>query len=89
MIRTDAQDIVATIEGHPGYKRYQELTSQREDLSVKARLMERKWVKCQRLQRELETVALAANLHLTASDEIQERYRGLVAAEAGTLAGGR
>ncbi len=89
MIQEEGAAMVRTIEGHPSYKRYQELTAQRDELDAKARMMEKKWVKCQRLQRELDTVALGANLHLMANDEVQQKYREILAAEGGTLGEGR
>ncbi len=47
--------------------------------------LERKWVKCRRLERVLENIALARNLPLVASPEIVHRYQRLIAAEESTL----
>jgi hypothetical protein len=47
--------------------------------------LERKWVKAQRLIDRAETVILKANLPLTASQEIQDRFKLLTEHEAGTL----
>ncbi|HET6250342.1 MAG TPA: C13 family peptidase [Tepidisphaeraceae bacterium] len=47
--------------------------------------LERRWVKCRRLSRMLETTALAANLKKFAPPEIVERYKQMVEDEGGVL----
>ena len=46
---------------------------------------DRRWVKCKRLIRTLENVALAANLEVVAEPEVIERYHALRDAENQTL----
>jgi hypothetical protein len=58
-----------------------------DSLSKKALDLDRRWAKCQRFLRVAEDVALSANLPKVAPPEVVERYKEMVAAEAGTLGG--
>jgi len=63
----------------------EQLAEQLADLEDEDSALERKWVKCQRLIRCAESVALAANLEKVATEEIRQRFEDLIAAESGTL----
>ena len=86
MLRKDeAEKIIKLVEGHKDHKRFDELGKKIKDLSTKVTDQDRRWVKCQRLLRTLENVALEANLPKFAKPGIVERYEKLLAAEADTL----
>jgi hypothetical protein len=80
-----ADEVVAAIESHPAFKRWDEqvrLADERADRSFE---LERRWVKCQRLLYTAESVALEANLDKFAGRLIQSRYQALRAAENATF----
>ena len=74
-----------TIETHPRYKRFDELSREIDGISARNMDLERKWVKCQRLMQTLQSVALAANLEKVASPELQEKYKEITREEASLL----
>lgn len=84
-LEDDDGEIVKHIESHGSYRRFEKVRQEIKKVSEKRFDLDRRWVKCQRLIRSLENVALAANLSEVASPEVQERYRQLVAAESGTF----
>ncbi len=81
----EPEQLIAIVETHPDFSDFE--TQERDLDAIRDRRfdLERTWVKCQRLVRTLENVALAANLPHLADSATQERYRQLLAAEAGTL----
>lgn len=81
ILTQDAGELLALVESHPRFARLNELAPQLDDLADSKLDFERLWVKCRRLERTLETVALAANLPLTATDDEIAGYQRLVAAE--------
>jgi hypothetical protein len=83
----EADDVVKAIEGHPRYKRFDELSHEIEGIDARNRDLERKWVKCQRLMQTLQSIALAANLEKVATPELQEKYREIVKEEGMVLEG--
>jgi hypothetical protein len=85
LMQKEASDIQQAIESDSAYPRWEILRREADDLEEKSMKLERKWVKCKRFTRTLRTVALAANLEKVASPEVVERYRQLLADEAGTL----
>ncbi|MAD79758.1 MAG: hypothetical protein QGG71_00325 [Pirellulaceae bacterium] len=84
-LEKDGVKLVKQIESHPKYARFEELRTQIQQLSDQRFDLDRRWVKCQRLLRSLEYVALAENLSEVASPEVQQRYQQLVEAESCTL----
>jgi len=82
ILKKESDDVVKTIETHPRYKRFDELSREIDGLSARNMDLERKWVKCQRLIQTLQSVALAANLEKVASPELQEKYKEIVREEA-------
>lgn len=81
----NADAIVMAIESAPPYR---DLKSQDDRLSAigdDLDDLERKQVKCLRLMRTAEHVALAANLASVAPPEIRDRYARLAEAESGSL----
>jgi len=82
LLTTRASELVEIVEGHPQFARFQELEEKIEALDTQKMNFERTAVKCQRLLRALENVALAANLPQVATPEQIERYAQLRAAES-------
>jgi hypothetical protein len=82
ILKREADDVVKSIEKHPRYKRFDELSHEIDGLDARNRDLERKWVKCQRLMQTLQSVALAANLEKIAAPELQEKYKEIVREEA-------
>ncbi len=81
-----ARKLVAQLEHHKDFKRYMELSRKIDGLSRQVHDEDRKWVKCQRLLRALENVALEANLPRVEEDcTVLDRYKALLAAESATL----
>ncbi len=81
----DADEITNVIESHGSFREFEEAENEMAELSAEATAKDRDWVKCQRLLRELENVALQANLAQTASEELVARYQLLLQAERQTL----
>ncbi|MCP4787013.1 MAG: hypothetical protein GY903_24875 [Fuerstiella sp.] len=84
-LEKEGEELVKHIESHPRYARFEEFRTQNDELSEQRFDLDRRWVKCQRLLRSMDYVAMAANLSKVGSPEIQERYRQLVEAESCTL----
>ena len=85
LLTTKADEVVEAIESHPDYDDFERLRLDVEANSDAQLDQDRVWVKCQRLLRTLENVALAANLPRVASPEVVARYRRLVAVESAPL----
>jgi hypothetical protein len=85
ILKKEGDDVVKAIEGHPRYKRFDELSHEIEGIDARNRDLERKWVKCQRLMQTLQSIALAANLEKVVTPELQEKYREIVKEEGMTL----
>ena len=83
ILSDEADDIVRTIETHPGYRNMERAGERANALSKKALDLDRRWAKCQRFLRVAEDVALSANLPKVAPPEVVERYKEMVAAEGG------
>jgi predicted nuclease with TOPRIM domain len=83
LLSSRSEELVGLVESHPKFGRLEELTERIGELDTQKMDSERQWVKCQRLLRALETVALAGNLPRTASPELVERFARLRAAESG------
>lgn len=81
VLTTEADDLVSLVEAHPEFARFGELRAKLETLEAAKLDYERKWVKCRRLERALESVALAGNLPLAATAEQIAGYERLAAAE--------
>jgi Peptidase C13 family len=86
-MRTEGPEIVSAIESHGSYSTFDQMHNELEQRSTQSLDLDRRWAKCQRFLRFAENVALAANLAKVASQEIQDRYRALLASESGTLCG--
>ncbi len=87
IITKEADEVVKVIEGHPRFKKFDEMYREVEALDGRNRDLERKWVKCQRLMQTLQSVALGGNLSKIASEELQEKYREIVEMEGMRLEG--
>jgi hypothetical protein len=79
------EEIVKTIEGAPGFAKWEELSRQVDEQSEKSFELERRWVKCQRFLYVAESVALEANLGKFAGKLMLSRYEQLRKAECGIL----
>jgi hypothetical protein len=85
ILRDESADVVRAIESHAEYAGFDRLRESLDALDTKHLDLERRWVKYQRLVREANDVALAANLPKVATEDVQARYAKLIAAENGTL----
>lgn len=74
--------IVELIESHPRYAEWDRLTDETADIEDRRLDLERRWAKCQRLIRTLESVALAHKLTTAGDPELASRYERLRASEA-------
>ena len=84
-LTTDAKSIIDFIEQHPNYTQFSSLHQRMQELGQREMDRDRRWVKCQRLIRTLENVALAANLEQVADANAQARFHQLVEAEQQSL----
>jgi hypothetical protein len=87
ILRRDADTIVKVIKDHHKFKDLARINGEIGALSDKSFKIEKRWAKVKRLQRTLETIALAANLPQVASAEILARYEALVRLETADLTG--
>jgi hypothetical protein len=85
ILHDESADVIKLIETHKNYSRCEQLRKELNRLSTQKEALDYRWVKCQRLIRALENVALAANLSQVASVEMQQRYHRLREAENGYL----
>jgi hypothetical protein len=85
LLTSRAAEFEQQVESHAKYDDYSQLSDEIAALEEERFELERRWVKCQRLVRVLENVALARNLPCVASPDIVRRYERLVAAEEGGL----
>ncbi len=85
LLANHPEELVKLIESHADFPKIDKLRDELKKLTSDKLDIDRQWVKCQRLIRALENVALAANLPHVAPSEAQQRYQQLVAAEAGTF----
>ena len=85
LIREEGELILQAIEGHGSFGRFMELRQKMAQVKAEAMNADRRWVKCQRLIRTLESVALAGNLQDAGSLEQQETYQRLVELESSML----
>jgi hypothetical protein len=85
LLERQPSSLIRTVEQHPDYSDFESESEEIGKITDERFDLERKWVKCQRLLRTLENVALAANLPKLATAEVQEAYQRLLMAEAGTL----
>ena len=83
-IQNEGDQIVKLIEGHREFNKLKELAQKQHDLETQRLDHERDWVKCQRVLRVLENVALAANLSKVAPDR-QADYAALLERESAVL----
>ncbi|HEX6985164.1 MAG TPA: hypothetical protein VF170_07285 [Planctomycetaceae bacterium] len=86
LVAEQPEAIVGLIESHPRFEEFDRLEAEIVRLEERRLDLERRWAKCQRLLRTLETVVLAHNLPLTADPDLLSRYVRLRAAESETLA---
>jgi hypothetical protein len=89
ILEREGERVQRFIESQDSFERWGQVGEQLADLEDEESALERKWVKCQRLIRCAESVALAANLGEVADEDVRKRYRDLVKAESGTLAATR
>ncbi len=85
LLNDKSDELVKLIESHADFPKLDKLRGETKKLTDQKLDLDRQWVKCQRLIRALENVALAANLPHCAPTDVQERYQALVAAESGTF----
>lgn len=85
----EGDQIVKFIESSPRYGEFQKQSNDLDTMEKQLDDLDRTWVKCQRLIRTAESVAMAANLPKVAKEEIVTRYRMLVEAEGGVLGAGK
>lgn len=77
--------VVAMIEGHDRYDDMQRLEEEVAQRMTDKKDTDNRWVRCQRMIRALENVALAANLSTVSTPEVVERYQRLLEAESATF----
>lgn len=85
LLTTQAEALVAFIEGHPEFDEFERRRLRLAELMVLRLDQDRVWIRCQRLLRTLENVALAANLPRVAGIDTVKRFRRLVAAESASI----
>ncbi|MBI1372342.1 MAG: hypothetical protein GC159_06220 [Phycisphaera sp.] len=85
LIREQPDEVLKVIESTGQLKRFDELGEKMESIETQRLDLEKQWVKTQRFLRVTENVVLAANLPRVATQEIQDRYAALLAAEADSL----
>lgn len=85
LLTTEADAVVEAITSHPGFAEFEQLRTRLADVEARQLDQDRLWVKCQRLLRTLESVALAANLPRVADAPTRRRYRRLLDSEAQSL----
>jgi hypothetical protein len=85
MLKQEGAQIQQFIERDSDSPRWELLRRDISRLDDRSLDLERKWVKCQRMLRMLETVALAANLERVAPAGVVERYKQLLEDEGGML----
>ena len=85
LMKSDGLAIQKAIENDSDYARWDLLQRDADKLDDRELDLERRWAKCQRLIRTLETVALAANLGKVAVPEVVGRYKQLVDDEAAVV----
>jgi hypothetical protein len=77
-----SQEVVTLVESSPSFSQFWHLPDEIGALEQQKFDLDRRWVKCQRLVRALENAAYTGNLPKTATPEVQERIKQLLAAEA-------
>lgn len=77
--------VVALIEDHGRYEEIVCLEEEVSQLMTDKRDTDNRWVRCQRMIRALENIALAENLSKVAPQEVVERYQRLLDAESATF----
>ncbi|HEX5242948.1 MAG TPA: hypothetical protein VFW23_06745, partial [Tepidisphaeraceae bacterium] len=85
LIQEQGNAIVAFIQADRLYARFDQARSAADDLDNQELDLDRKWAKCQRLIYAIQTIALQANLPRVADASVLERYRQMIADEAGAL----
>lgn len=85
LLTESADELVGFIESHREYRNMLEYGDQLSDISKQEQDLDRRWVKCQRLRRTLENIALAANLSQVAEPEVVERFEALLQSERQSL----
>ena len=81
LIVEQSDAIVQAIEGHPGFAKLVEQATAASTLGEESMSCERRWVKCQRLIRLLETLALRGNLEQFGDLDARETYQRLLSLE--------
>ena len=85
LLEEQGDRILRTIESHPRFGKFMELRQRMTEIAEEAMDADRKWVKCQRLIRTLDSVARASNLRKYGSTEEVDRYEALVRLESSLL----
>ncbi len=86
--KAEGEKMVSMIEKHASWPEFKKLAGKIRDLDKQSEDMEHKWVKYQRLVYVAESVALAHNLKLVATPDLQKQYERLRTMENATLTGG-
>lgn len=81
----EADQIIAAIEQHDSIARFDQLRQEQKATGNESMEKDRRWVKCQRLLRLLETLALKQNLAQFGSLDEQETFARIEACERVTL----
>jgi len=81
----ESDAVIALLKQHRDYSKFKTLSKEVQKLSKQRFDLDRRWVKCQRLIRCLENVALEQNLALVATSEQQALLARLVAMENQSL----
>jgi hypothetical protein len=89
VLTDESDELVQLIEHHRAFKQSESLHPEIEKLAKQSLDLDRRWVKCQRLIRTLENMALSANLSDVADSKTVDRYQRLLALEGGTLGDAR
>jgi len=82
MLGRQAPEVIEFIESHKGFKRFESVDAELKELATKKMDIDRRYAKCQRMLRQLENVAYAANLPRVADAAVNDRYAKLLAMES-------
>jgi hypothetical protein len=85
LLTKDADTVVTAITSHPKYPDFEKQRLRIKKIEADRMDQDRLWVKCRRLMRTLENVALEANLPSVADSNIVDRYTKLIQSEAASL----
>ena len=85
MLAQHPDEVMKVLRSRPEFVQLGKLSRQIRQKTDQRLTLDRRWVKCQRLIRSLENIALEHNLPLVATSEQQQSFARLVDLESQTL----